>query len=199
MRKVSAAVALLLLVALSGSAAIIPTLESIVPSGSGGNTYFYSLALAANTKLDTTRPFEQALVIYDFAGYIPGTIGSVSGNWLTSVQTSGPLIPPEIQTEPGDDPAVVNLVFRYVGPTILGPQAAFDVVFADSVFSAAVLDRYSGQGTKVVPPPDPAGENNTATGTDGNVGVPAVPEPGTMGLLGSALLGAGMLRFRRTK
>ena len=203
MKKLHVAVAML--ICGSASAAIIPSLSLVAPAGttpesilagSTGNTYFYSLALAADTKLDTSRPFEQALVIYDFAGYIPDTIGSVSGNWIASVQDPGPVIDPEITVEAGDAAGLVNLVFRYIGPVILGPQSGFDVVYADSVFNQAILDRYQGQGTKVVPPPDIANENNTATGTDGNVGVPAaIPEPGSMALIGSGLLFVA-LRFR---
>jgi hypothetical protein len=199
-RVLAAAPLLLLLISATSYAALIPELEAIAPSASGtGFTYFYSLDLAAGTKLDTSRPFDQAFVIYDFAGLINGTIGSGSGNWDISVVNSGPLISPEVQAEPGDNPSLPNLVFRYIGPVILGPQTDFDAVFADSTFSLAILDRYQGQGTKVVAPPDPANENNTATGTDGNVGVPAIPEPATMGLMGSGLLGLVLLARRTRK
>jgi len=209
MNKLLAGLAVLLLSSAGSFAAIIPSLTLITPggttpesiaAGSTGNTYFYSLALAADTKLDPSRPFGQALVIYDFNGYIANTIGSASGNWVASIENSGPVVSPEIGMDPADDPSIPNLVFRYTGPVILGPQVAFDIVYADSIYSLAILDRYQGQGTKVVAPPDFAGENNTPTGTDGNVGVPQIPEPATMGMMSSGLLGlAFLLRRRRTE
>jgi hypothetical protein len=185
-------------VAISAPAAIIPELSAVAPSAGGNNTFFYSLALAPNTKLDTTRPFEQAVVIYDFSGYVDGTIGSASGNWVTSVENSGPTEVPFIEAIPGeDDPNIPNLIFRYIGPSIAGPQLAFDVVFADSIYTLTVLDRYQGQGTKNIAPPDPFNQNNLPEGTDGLVSVPQIPEPTTMALMGLGLVGLAVFHRRK--
>jgi hypothetical protein len=216
MKRFLAATALLAFATAPSWGAIIPSLVAV--TGTGPYTFFYELDQAAGTKLDTTENEEQTVVIYDFAGWtgIAGS-GSTSGNFvITSVMTGpfGPALsdpnaaystfptPPDLN----DDPLLPNLVFTYNGPMQNSPTGIdnFDQIFADSIFPNVTRDLFRGQGTKVVPPPDPSNENNTAAGTIGSVGVPSpepdviIPEPGTYALLGSGLLGIAFFRRKRS-
>jgi hypothetical protein len=196
MKKFLAAAMLLTVSAISASAAMIPDFQSADPSA-GGTTFIYLVNLAESSEVDTTESEDQLLVIYDFAGFT-GTWSSVKYQLLGSPTSglgglTGPT--PEFPaTETFDDPAVTNLVFRYIGPFQNTP-GMIDVIEVESIYSNITVDRFRGQGTKFVPG-DPS--DQMSQGTSGFVEVPAIPEPATMGLLGSALLGFALLARRRS-
>lgn len=193
------------------SAAVVPTLDKVEQTGSN-YTYFYTVGLLADTRLDAAEEEEQVVVIYDFAGYVDGSAGSLSGAWNVTTQLTGPTKGdpgyPELPAiEVGDDSelvkrdnaSIVNLVYTYVGEdVIVGPSPGFDTIFASSRFNQVQLDAFRGQGTKNTT----NNENGTPAGSSGQVSVPTgsdnpIPEPATMSLLGSALVGLGLLRLRR--
>lgn len=142
------------------------------------------------------------LVIFDFAGYVAGSIASALGTITPTVEftTSGLLIDPNIT----DDPTLVNLVFTYTGPDFQAspelpgsPYAPIDFtgLSARSIYGGINLDGFSTITVKNVSGP--------ALGTDvfsaGQAGVPAaVPEPGTwaMALFGLGAVGYTMRRRR---
>jgi hypothetical protein len=189
--KVALATAML---AVAGSAtAAVVTLQSIVGSGSNF-TFRYQATLGPDEGVRSGDRF----TIFDFGGYVPGSVSS-SGNIVgTTELTSGGLIDPG----QSDDPMLANLVFTYVGPDFRsegGPFAPFDFnsLTARSIFGTTRLDAFTTVTTKN----NPAAAANTTLITLGITDVAgAVPEPATWGMLlmGFGFVGAFARRNRTT-
>lgn len=177
------------------NAAIIPVLDTVTADGSDW-IFSYSGTLAGDQGLVSGSK----LIIYDFAGYVPGSIdsGIYAADLAASVELTSILLPPPSDT---DDPLVPNLVFTWTGAPFNASGGPFaDVSFAGltakSVFSATQNDGFSAMAVT---------NNGTATGDDtfnsGRVGVPlasAVPEPATWALMIAGFGFAGTaLRARR--
>lgn len=170
--------------ALLSQAALVPILQTTAPGSTPGTTtYFYTVSLAADERIDTVNP--ASVMILDFAGYVVGSliVGTGAGSWTAVAQPAG---------------GSTNLVFNYSGPTVNGPlNPVFDFV-ADSTFSAQRLSTFAATDSKNSPNPL---EDGTPASNGGSVAVPAeavtaVPEPATWPLLGSAMVGLFMLRRR---
>jgi hypothetical protein len=128
--------------------------------------------------------------IYDFQGYVPGSITSSAA----LVTASTELTSPDLPMSPGymDDGGVVNLRFTYNGPSQDLSNQTFTGFSALSRYGAISLDGFSGLSIKT------AGAVDTSVFTQGSVGVPAVPEPATWAMMisGFGLLGAAARRRR---
>lgn len=177
----------------AASAAIIPTLDSVTADGTDW-LFSYSGTLAGDQGLVAGSK----LIIYDFTGYIPGSIdsGIYSANLAASVEFTSVMLPPPSDT---DDPLIPNLVFTWTGAPFNASGGPFaDVSFAGltakSVFSQVRNDGFSAMAVT---------NNGSATGdpsfNSGRVGVPsAVPEPATWALMIAGFGFAGTaLRARR--
>ncbi len=224
MRKflVASACALAGLVAAgSAQASLVPTLSSVTPT-TGGFLYIYNLKLTGDQGLSESAPdplsglsFGSQAVIFDFAGYVQGSVFAAfnpgldpGGNFtasapLTTNTTNMATVPGEV-----DDPNLVNLTFTYTGPdyrttgggtgaTNNYPDVFIAQIGAVSVYDSTDFGSFSGVGVK-----------NTGTATAGtaafnagSLSVPngAVPEPATwaMMVIGFGAVGAG-LRSRRS-
>lgn len=190
-----AAVAALGLAAPASSAVI--TLQGITNGGANDNTFTYQGTLGPD---EGVRSGDR-LIIYDFAGYIDGSIFSPSADLVASVENSsaGGLIAPGF----ADDPNLMNLVFTYIGPDLRnqdGPFAPlnFDGLGARSTFAGTTLSAFFTLTTKNNPNDTPGG-SNTAVFTLGSVSTPAIPEPATWAMMigGMGLAGLSMRRRDR--
>jgi len=179
---------------------IIPELQAVTGLGPNNFLWTYQVDLTDNSRLEEGGE-DQFFTIYDFNGYIAGSIQAAPG-WSGSTQLTGrdpsglgaPGAP-----YPADDPTTVNLVFTWDGGApVTGPQD-LGIFSARSTLSLEKLASYQGQSTN-----NTGGmADGTLMGNRGQVETPTgqedvIPEPGTMALLGSALLGLGVLRHRRS-
>ena len=188
---------------LSGAAhaSITPTLVSITPDGSDF-MFTYDLTLSGDEGVTTGSQ----LVIFDFAGFVPGSIVSPSPLITIStpmtanfdVTTGGVQLNPMFT----DDPTIPDLVFTYTGPdfnTTGGP-------FAPTTVTITVLSSLGGMTTDGFSSRAISNSGMGTTGTDsfnnGAVGVAAalVPEPASWALLIAGFGGVGsLLRDRRRR
>jgi len=170
-----------LALSISASADIIPALANVSTTGPM-YTWNYMAALTSDESLDPgatsgnscsnapCNPPGTFFTIYDFAGYVPGSISATAAGWTAAPQLVGKT-PQNIS--PTDNPNLTNLVFTYTGAVIAGPMT-FSGFSAQSIYNTMTTGTFSTQATKNI------GELKGATDQNfGNVAVPAsaVPEP----------------------
>lgn len=174
------------------SAAVV-SLQTITPNGPTDNTFTYQSTLGPDEGLRAG----DRLVIFDFAGYVDGSIFATVANFTASVENTS--VDAIVLPGQNDDPTIPNLVFTYNGAdfrTTGGPLASLDLnsFGARSTFSATTTDAFYTQTTKNNPP----AEAGTAAFQVGTVRVPAgaVPEPATWAMMlgGFGMMGAAMRR-----
>lgn len=205
-KLLAAAVAAVASTAGTADASIILELVSRTPEGSGGTRFNYEVDLAPDARLESGDLF----TIYDFAGLISGTgsftftpaLAGLGGTFTITEQLLGITPNAPLTNEPlpvADDAGVVNLSAVYQGPTIgLGEiaETPLGIFSAVSSFSDIRLDNFSFDATTDT---GAANDGQPIAGV-GVVAVPAaVPEPGSLTLLGLVGLAGGGTVLRRRK
>jgi hypothetical protein len=186
--------------ALAGPAgAAVLTLDGVTTNAPNDFTFTYQGTLGPDEGVRSGDRF----IIYDFNGYIDGSIFAPSPNLVASTEFTSPsgIVAPGFD----DNPNVVNLVFTYVGPNFRnagGPFSPFDFdrLGARSTFASTIADAFFTLTTKNNPDGVPGG-SNTAVYTLGSVTVPdPIPEPATWAMMlgGFGLAGIAFRRRPRT-
>ena len=184
----------LVVAASTATAAVIPTLTSITNNG-GDYTFSYEGTLSGDAGLISGN----RLVIFDFLGYVTGSITSPYALLAASTE----LVSMGLLTIPGeiDDPNIPNLVFTYTGAPFnasSGPFAPVDFsgLSARSIYGGQGADTFAAITVKNNPNGRPGG-TGTPIYDAGYITVPAVPEPATWAMMITGFGGAGLLLRRR--
>jgi hypothetical protein len=196
MRKFALAALAALGMATSANAAVL-TLQGVTNNGPNDFTFNYQITLGPDEGVRAGDRF----VIFDFAGYVGGSVFSGAPNLTATTQntTAGALVSPG----QNDDPNVANLVFTYTGPnfrTTTGPLAPFSFpnVGARSTLGGTALDAFFTLTTKN----NPGRERGSPVFTLGLIAVPtapAIPEPATWAMMIGGFGLAGFSARRRVR
>ncbi len=205
MKKIMFLAVAALLISIPASATVlIVSNPTITPNGPADFTWAYDVFLGPNSRLNPPGTpctanvpngiCDGLLTIYDFDGYIPGSIMTTAVNWtLGPVQFLG--ITP-INVLPSDDAAILNLSWEYIGQTTVqaSPLSALflGTFSARSTLDTPVNGEYAGRTAF-------GNQNQRSANLDGTLTPSSVPEPATVLLFGSALLGLAFSARRRLR
>lgn len=203
MKKLFAASLCLAALATSASAGLLIVSDPLVTAnGLNDFTWTYEVYLEPSGRLTPQGTPCQAIVqggvcnglltIFDFAGYISGSIATTAADWaLGPIQNTG--ITP-LGLTPSDDPSIVNLSWEFVGSAnVDAPQLAalfLGTFSARSIYDRASYTDYAGRTSSL--------SNQRSANLDVTLAPTAVPEPASVLLLGVGILAlAGVSRRKR--
>ena len=203
MRKVLTLFLGLTSAAMLSHASLTPVNQLIAPNGDGTYTWFYDVTLDTLQQIDENNP--PVVTLYDFYGYVPGSLNVISPDW-TGDDSATVTAPPSGALPLGgvDDALGVNFTFTYTGTlpstgnAIEGVGDPILTFSAVSIYNQVRLSPFSSKASK---DNDLGADEGTFAGNQGSYEAPqsVIPEPASMSLLGGALLALAGLRGRLTK
>jgi hypothetical protein len=190
LKGVAGALLLLGTIASPARAGFTITLAPGSPIGAGPFTYSYTATIPAGDQIAAGDFFR----IYDFNGYVAGSITAPNADWTASVASSNPTPPPNVILSHGDDPAIPNLVFTYTGAAPIIGAATIPGFTAQSTFGflGAIKD-FAGRDRK---------SDGSFVDSVGDVRVQGpVPEPASVVslLFGGAVIAFAGRRYCKAK
>ena len=174
-------------------AGLVPVLLIVTPE-SGGYRWSYTVNVTSDVQVNPGDYF----TVYNFAGLVPDTLQAPDG-WTAAAVNLGPT-PHGIL--PGDDPALPNLNFTYVGTTPIAGPLPLGAFSAESLFLSPADSSFASQTHRTI---DGRIENNL---TPTEVPVPAppggspppdTPEPATLALAAAGLTALAGRRWLRPR
>jgi len=177
-----------------GSAAVLVTLNSGQPTGSGPFAWAYDAQLVAGTnggELDSGDFF----TIYDVGGITGASDVSAPANWTITTQLLG-IDPPNVA--PPDDAGILNVTFTYTGTQILTSGSDVDLATGGTTFFVITsADNFSFTGFQASQSHTQPAHVEDSVSSSITVPGNATPEPTTLLLVGAGLTAFGFIRRRR--